>query len=89
MLLFVIPFFPLAKIMQVCLRRCGHHVVRQLPRIRCLSAVPAPVTDTISGPSVPEHVLAIADQICKLSLLETSQLTSLLKDKLGKLKCMV
>ena len=70
--------------MQVCLRHGSRHVARHVSRVRCLSIVPAPEIDTPTGPSVPEHVLSIADQICRLSLLETSQLTSLLKDKLGK-----
>ena len=38
----------------------------------------------IAGSAVNERVSTIADQICGLSLIETGQLTQLLKDKLGE-----
>eukprot|EP00658_Telonema_sp_P-2_P040088 TRINITY_DN2867_c0_g2_i7.p1 TRINITY_DN2867_c0_g2~~TRINITY_DN2867_c0_g2_i7.p1 ORF type:complete len:225 (+),score=82.89 TRINITY_DN2867_c0_g2_i7:114-788(+) len=53
----------------------------------CASAAAAPVlpeeSPSITDLPVPEHLVALADTIVQLNLLEASQLNDLLKDKLG------
>ena len=73
--------------MQVCVRQGLRRALRHVSRVSHHSTVAAPQLDSSDGGAiVPDHVMAIADQICKLTLLETGQLTKVLKDQLGLLK---
>ena len=71
--------------MLICNLRRGVIRINQVARqsLRRELTAAAPILDDNGKTPISQNVVSIADQICQLSLLETGQLTKLLRERLG------